>query len=65
MSKHIVCGTCGILLECDWMSIGLDYDDECEKSEFEHHTAIDKKCDCEEITSRIMAQKTKEDEDKL
>ena len=61
MSKHIVCGTCGELLECDWMSIGLDYDDECEKSEGGYHTTEDAECTCEEITSRYnVTQKTKE-----
>lgn len=45
--EHIVCGNCGILLECDWMGIGIDYDDECEKTDGGHHYAKDEKCDCE------------------
>lgn len=45
--NHIICATCGILLECDWMSIGLDYDDICENTDDDYHCQIEKPCNCE------------------
>ena len=44
--KHKVCAICGILLDCDWLSICLDYDDICEKTDEDYHNPIEVKCDC-------------------
>lgn len=48
MSKHIVCVTCGRVLDCVWNGLGLIYNDKCKKSESGDHTAIEKECNCKD-----------------
>lgn len=44
-SRHLVCFNCGTLLDCDWMGISIDYDDECVKGGT--HVMSLTECDCE------------------
>jgi hypothetical protein len=46
-ANHLICANCEILLDCDWMGISMDYDDECRFGG--HHCAKEIECDCEEM----------------
>jgi hypothetical protein len=48
--KHLVCATCGILIDCDWMGIGLSEDDICDKTDEDYHNPEEMECDCETKT---------------
>ena len=50
--SHLICGNCGMLLDCDWMGISLDYDDECKFGV--HHWQQEVKCDCESRVNNDM-----------
>ena len=52
MRKHIVCATCGILCNCDWMEFGIDADDMCKKTDNDFHTPLEVDCKCRSITSK-------------
>lgn len=45
--QHLICANCEILLDCDWMGISLDYDDECKYGD--KHCQQVQDCDCEEF----------------
>ena len=46
--SHLICHFCGVLLECDWMGIGMDFDDPCPKNIQGYHRPNMVKCDCEQ-----------------
>jgi len=46
VSNHLVCFNCGTLLDCDWMGISIDYDDECVKGGTHVMSLVE--CDCEQ-----------------
>jgi hypothetical protein len=50
--QHLVCGKCGMLLDCDWMGISLDYDDECKFGS--RHCTLSQTCDCESRVNKDM-----------
>ena len=47
--NHLVCANCQSLLDCDWMGISLDEDDECNYGG--RHCADVRRCDCEELVN--------------
>lgn len=45
VNRHLICENCEILLDCDWMGISIDYDDECRFGG--SHCPKEVNCDCE------------------
>ncbi|MDE1868147.1 MAG: hypothetical protein KGI08_10625 [Thaumarchaeota archaeon] len=48
--RHIVCHDCLTILDCDWLGISIDEDDECPKATDEntYHFPKEVDCDCEQ-----------------
>lgn len=44
--SHLVCGRCGILLNCEQISVSLIENDQCGKREYQTHWPKQVKCDC-------------------
>lgn len=49
---HLICSKCTILLDCDWMGISIDYDDDC--LEGEKHIQKEVECDCEQLAEQYI-----------